>query len=408
MNVSRLLIAAAAMCAFAGLRLARSGELDPNSFSSQSAEGGPSAERVIGYTELCTNLLGGRHANVTTMRATLISSDGSGRRLIAEELVREPNSWTQFAGWSPDGNAAIIGRGWESAENGKWEEEHKTFRFAANGWLHDMYLLNFSSKTLTNLTAVERVSFYNSGLFFWPGDSSRFGFQALIDGNSHPFAMRRDGRHKRDLTKDSKQFAYGFNASPDGRYIAYHKNYQICVARADGSDARQIVTGRPFNFAPQWSLDGRWLVFLSGEHYDCHPYVVRVNGTGLRQIGARRGYRGVVEFLDVPDFHGGSSDIPVWSPDSQSVVYTAHLGQNVELYRATLDGKEERLSRSPPGSVNYHPEASEDGKWLVYGSKRGGARQIYVMNLDTKKDYRVTNLPLGHAAMWPHWAHVKK
>jgi len=58
---------------------------------------------LIGYTELRTNLSGGRHANVRTMRATVISADGSGRRHVAEELVDDPNAWTQFAGWSPDG-----------------------------------------------------------------------------------------------------------------------------------------------------------------------------------------------------------------------------------------------------------------------------------------------------------------
>ena len=52
--------------------------------------------------------------------------DGNGRRLVAEGLSREPDSWTQFAGWSPDGRLAIVGRGWESPENARWEEEHNS------------------------------------------------------------------------------------------------------------------------------------------------------------------------------------------------------------------------------------------------------------------------------------------
>ena len=85
------------------------------------------AESLIGYTELSTNLTGGRHANIITMRAVVCRADGTDRRLVAEELVRAPNSWTQFAGWSPDGRLAIIGRGWEDPENGRWEEEHKYY-----------------------------------------------------------------------------------------------------------------------------------------------------------------------------------------------------------------------------------------------------------------------------------------
>ena len=266
-----------------------------------------------------------------------------------------------------------------------------------------MYLLNLSADTATNVTAVERISFHNSGLFFWPGDETKFGFQAIIDGNSHPFRMDRDGKNKRDLTKDSKEFAYGFSAAPDGKRIAYHKSYQVYVADADGSNARHVKTEEPFNFAPQWSPDGAWLLFLVGEHYDCHPHIVRADGTGLKKLASRSGYKGVVEFLDVPDFHGGSSDLPIWSADGSSVFYTARVGRNVELFRAPLDGKSEQLTDTLAGSLHYHPQPSPDGKWLAYGSKRDGIRQLYIMRLSDRKEHRLTNLEKGEAALWPHW-----
>jgi hypothetical protein len=62
-----------------------------------------------------------------------------------------------------------------------------------------------------------------AGLFHWPGDASKLGFQALIDGNMHPFCMDEGGRNKRDLIKDSKEFACGFCVSPVGKRIAYHE-----------------------------------------------------------------------------------------------------------------------------------------------------------------------------------------
>jgi Tol biopolymer transport system component len=373
--------------------------LSPGAFGDES----PKLNAQIGYTELHTNLPGGRHANVVTMRAALVKLDGGSRRLVAEELTREPNTWTQFAGWSPDGGTAIIGRGWESTENGKWEEEHKTFRFTAEGCLYDMFLVDLAGGKATNLTAVERVSFHNTGLFYWPGDKTKLGFQALIDGNSHPFRMNRDGTNKRDLTKDSKEFAYGFNSSADGKRVAYHKNYQVFLADADGANARKVETGRPFNFAPQWSPHGSWVLFLAGEHYDCHPHIVRSDGTALRKLADRNGYKGVIEFLDVPDFHGGSSDVPVWSADGQSIFYTVQVGRAVELCQISLNGLNERLTRSQRDWLQYHPQPSPDGKWLAYGSKRDGVRQLYVMRLADKKEYRITNLEKGHAAMWPHW-----
>jgi hypothetical protein len=124
------------------------------------------AKPFIGYTELRTNLPGGRHANVRTMRAVVVKADGSERHVLSEDLVRDPDAWTQFAGWSPDGKTAVVGRGWQSPENAKWEEEHQQFRFTKDGWLLDSYLVDLASGKATNVTAVDRVSFYNGALFF--------------------------------------------------------------------------------------------------------------------------------------------------------------------------------------------------------------------------------------------------
>ena len=82
---------------------------------------------LVGYTEHRTDLPGGRAANVFTMRACVVKADGTGRREMAPQLVANANSWTQFAGWSPDGRQAIIGAGWESDDDAAWEDEHKEF-----------------------------------------------------------------------------------------------------------------------------------------------------------------------------------------------------------------------------------------------------------------------------------------
>lgn len=372
------------------------------------AEDNPSALPLIGYTHLRTNLHGGRQANITTMRAMTVRADGTERRAIAEDLSREPNTWTQFAGWSPDGRLGIVGRGWESPENAKWEEEHQTFRFTPEAWLMDTFLVDHTTGKATNVTAVDRVSFYNGGLFFWPGNDQKLGFTALIDGNSHPFSMDLDGHNKRDLTSGANEFTYGFNASKDGKRIAYHKNYQVYLANADGSDAKQVQTGHPFNFVPQWSPDGQWVLFVSGEHYNCHPHLVKANGTGLKKLADRAGYKGVIDFLDVADYHHGSSDVPQWSVDGQSVFYTAQVGKNVELFQITLDGKADQLTRTADGTLHYHPQPSPDGKFVAYGSKRDGVRQLYVMRLSDRSETRITHLDVGSAALWAHWQPTRR
>ena len=186
--------------------------------------------------------------------------------------------------------------------------------------------------------------------------------------------MDRDGRNKRDLTEDSKEFAYGFSASPDGRRIAYHKNYQVYLADADGSNAREVETGAPLQLRAPVVARRRASAVPLRRALQLPPARRPADGTGLRKLADRGGYRGVVEFLDVPDFHGGSSDIPVWSADGQSIFYTAKVGASVELFRVALDGRSERLTRTPDGTLHYHPQPSPDGRWLAYGSKRDGVR----------------------------------
>jgi TolB protein len=371
-----------------------------------SAEPSP-MESWIGYNEHRTNLTGGRHANVITNRAIVVKADGTERKSIGGDLLNEAGAWTQFAGWSPDGNTAVVLRGWESIENAQWEEQHKTFRFTPEGWLVDSYLVDVTTGTADNVTGVERISFYNSGLFFWPNDPTKLGFTALINGASKPYCMDRDGRHKTDLMKTSSGFAYGFSSSPDGSRISYHENYQVYLADADGSNRIHVQTGHPFVFVPTWSPDGKWLLFVSGEHYNCHPHIVRADGTGLKKLADRGGYRGVMEFLDVPDYHGGSSDVPVWSIDGQSVFYTAKVGNNVELFRVALDGQSEQLTKSEEGTLHYHPKPSPDGKSIAYGSKRNGVRNLFVMRLSDLKEHALTDVAAGHAAMHAHWQPLK-
>ena len=359
------------------------------------------ADRLIGYTELQTDLPGGRHANVRTSRAVVMRADGSGRRVLAEQIAGQPDTWTQFAGWSPDGKTAVINRGWQDPENARWEEEHKSFRMLPGKWLLDSYLLDMATDQLTNVTAVERVSHYNAAGFL--PDGKKLLMTSLIDGVSKPLVMDLDGRNKQDVSGGTGGFTYGVSASPDGKLISYHEGYQVYIAGADGSNKRHIDTGHPFNFAPRWSADGQWLMFVSGVHGRSNPYVVRRDGTGLRKLADLGGYQGWILFLNVPDFHEGSSNVPVWSADGQSVIYTRQAGENVELFQITLDGAITQLTKTPAGSLHYHPTPSPDGKQLLYGSKRDGVRQLFVMNLADHSERQLTDLKPGHAAMWAHW-----
>src|SRR5262245_18977159 len=106
--------------------------LGPASLRAADADDKP-PDLLVGYTEFQTDLPGGRYVSEATMRAAVVKADGTGRRVLAEELTREKNWWTQFRGWSPDGKIAVFTHNWISDENGKWEEEHRTFRNTKDG-----------------------------------------------------------------------------------------------------------------------------------------------------------------------------------------------------------------------------------------------------------------------------------
>jgi hypothetical protein len=252
------------------------------------------------------------------------------------------------------------------------------------------------------VTAVDRVSDYNTGLFYLP-DGKGFGFTPLIKGMSKPYVMDPDGKNKRDVSGQGGGFAYGYSASPDGQRISYHENYQVYIANVDGGDKRKVETKNPFNFAPRWSPDSEWLLFVSGEHYNCHPHIVKKDGTGLKKLADRGGYRGVVEVLKHPDFHSESSDVPVWSADGRDVFYTAKVGDCIEFMRVDLDGNVTQLTKSKPGTRHYHPAISPDGKWVLFGSDRSGTMQLYVATSDGKDSWPITHVPAGSCAMHGHW-----
>ncbi len=363
----------------------------------------------IGFTRLQTNVQGGRHANVATMRAMRVTSDGTVVEPILGEMELDKDSWTQFAGWSPTGDQAIVLRGWEDPDNAQWEEEHRTFRFDRDKWRLDILLVDLRTGASKNLSEVERVSHYNSGLYFLPHQKG-FGFTALVDGVSKPFVMEKDGRSKRSLVQGESGFIYGYSSSPDGKWVSYHDNYQIYVSKSDGTDRKHIATGNSFNFGPQWSPDSQWLLILSGKHGQSHPYVVRPDGSELKKVSDLQGYQSFVLFLDVDDYHQGSSDLPIWSSDGKSIFYTAHpvedtaeVNKRVEIFQVSLNGEATRWTHSDPGTLHYHLKPSADGRALLYGSKRAGVRQLFVLDLESKREKGLTRFRAGEGGMWADW-----
>lgn len=75
--------------------------------------------------------------------------------------------------------------------------------------------------------------------------------------------------------------------------------------------------------------------------------------------------------------------------------------------RAWSISQQARFRTSQPwiesATTHYHPTPSGDGRQLLYGSKRNGVRQLFVMTRADLGEIQLTHLKIGFGAMWPHW-----
>lgn len=166
--------------------------------------------------------------------------------------------------------------------------------------------------------------------------------------------------------------------SPDGRMIAYSslridsgKGYTIFVINADGSQNRQVTTGRGFDRSPQWSADGQNLIFVRWATDD-----IQEN---------RRFW-----FLETQD-------------EKQGVLYTDKFETQIlhgSIYITRIDG----TGTHPlveDGNDNWAPCWSPDGQWVAFISDRDGDDDIYIVKPDGSQITPVTNNTLSD--FHPSW-----
>ncbi len=130
------------------------------------------------------------------------------------------------------------------------------------------------------------------------------------------------------------------DVSPDGKTIAFDLLNDIYVMPAAGGAATSIHSGPAVQRSPQFSPDGKSLVYLSDETGADNIWISALDGSGARQISKE----------NLAMITG-----PAWSHDGRSIVAiktnaSTHDMKKSEVRRFFLDGAAEQVVVTRPES----------------------------------------------------------
>jgi Tol biopolymer transport system component/DNA-binding winged helix-turn-helix (wHTH) protein len=158
--------------------------------------------------------------------------------------------------------------------------------------------------------------------------------------------------------------------SPDGSQIAFSSNrtgsFEIYVrSLGPGSADRQITSAGGNNIEPAWSPNGQEIGFVTRGELAVVPvsggvtrYIVGTGADPNRSLNGRA----------LAPTEAGSH--PDWSPDGRTLVYSTGSVGKINLWLVALDGSPPRqLTRSgtPPGDHEY-PKWLADGRHILFSA----------------------------------------
>jgi TolB protein len=225
----------------------------------------------------------------------------------------------------------------------------------------DIAVLDLGTRRTTVLTRNRAADFFPR----WSPDGSRVVFVSDRGGDDDLYVMRADGTSLRRLTRTRGAREATPAWSPDGRRILFARStpareHDVYVIDATGRNERRLTRGRStwIDIAPAVSPDGSTIVIASNRMPDGNLELFTLTPSG--RILDR------LTHTPVGDAAAGDDNLPDWSPDGTSILFTSTRDANGELYVTAPDGSAQtRLTRTP-GTSEFAPRWSPDGGWIVY------------------------------------------
>ncbi len=181
--------------------------------------------------------------------------------------------------------------------------------------------------------------------------------------------------------------------SPDGQWVVFYSQVRpegdLYVIRTDGTRLRQLTSDQATDRVPRWSPDGEWIVSFSDRSGQLQLWKIRVDGSELQQV------TGMAE-------EGG---VAAWSPDGTRLAITRRAGDPASSTGSAIimeahgsDGAVVRLPPAPPPDSRFVPNSwSPDGRWIA-GQNWYSRLGFSVYDLETQTYDRLTEF-----GEWPVW-----
>ncbi|MDQ6759781.1 MAG: DPP IV N-terminal domain-containing protein, partial [Acidobacteriota bacterium] len=208
-------------------------------------------------------------------------------------------------------------------------------------------------------------------------DGTRLAFTAPRTGSRELFVANADGSNQEALTSMGPTYIGSPRWSPDGRWIAYDRYEQghsvIYAIRSDGGEPRRLTNPNGSDTRPSWSVDGKWVYFSSN----------RGGQVGIWKIAWSNPEKAVQVTTD-----GGTTAFE--SSDGKELIYRNASG----IWSVPVKGGEAKKLIPDPAY----------GQWAVagrsiYSLRRDGALSIWVLRLDTGRQFEYVRFPAG---LGPH------
>lgn len=157
---------------------------------------------------------------------------------------------------------------------------------------------------------------------------------------------------------DTVLFARYPALSPDGRTIAFTYMGDIWTVPASGGEARRLTVHEAEDILPQYSPDGRWILFSSRRYNNYDLFVIPAEGGPARQITSHT----------TDEFASG------WFPKGDSVIFNSSAEGLRDLYKVSIHGGTPVRLTGYPYEQEYNGRLSSDGRYLLYNNGSGYTR----------------------------------